>query len=305
MKQKFPVFLKTSKIGLFLMIIFFLPFVNPLTAGLCANVEITDISPTSINIGEEFTVGILIDNCGTELPKDIRFELKDVSPFIEVKESLNKHIGELGFSNSDRFLIYHMKVSEDASPGKYRFNYRLNYDPIVTEGSFSVTVIGKKAELNIATFKTKPVLPYEGDVVELTLRIENFGKGIANSIKVSVEHPFQGIKDSFIGTLNPDEDGPATFTFIADKSGEFEFPVKISYEDDFGKKEIESNAGIIILKKKINWIGIASSILATILLVWFIIHYFRTKRKKDTIIQQLLEGKTNHHEVKKFKKHKK
>jgi uncharacterized protein YbaP (TraB family) len=48
-------------------------------------VEITDISPTSIEVGEEFTVGILIDNCGSRVPESIIFELKDDFETLENK----------------------------------------------------------------------------------------------------------------------------------------------------------------------------------------------------------------------------
>ncbi|MFH1787706.1 MAG: hypothetical protein ABH811_02870 [archaeon] len=277
--------------------------VSAFQAGHCVTAEITDISPTSIKIGEEFTVGVLIDNCGEVIPKEVIFELIDISPNIEVKEPLRKDIGQMGYSNSERFLLYHMKVNEDASPGEYKFNYKLNYDFVLKEGSFSVNVIGAKAKLNIASFKTKPVLPYKDETVELTLRIENFGDGTANSIKILLDHPFQGIKESFIGTLDSSEDGPAIFTFIANKVGEFEIPITIFYSDDFGENEITSSVKIIILKNVFNWTGLIVSLVLVVFSVWFVIHYFNTKRKKDTIIKQLLEGKDL--SMKKLKKPKK
>ena len=49
--------------------------------------------------------------------------------------------------------------------------------------------------------KTTPALPMVGDSVELVMRVENFGEKEINSIKVNIDHPFEGNKETFIGTL--------------------------------------------------------------------------------------------------------
>lgn len=283
--------MKKGAVVLFALI-FMLPIftVSALQEGICVTAEVSDISPTSIKIGEEFTVGILVDNCGDEIPKEVTFELIDVSPNIEVKESLKKDIGEMGYTNSNRFILYHMKVAEDASSGKYKFNYRLNYDYMQSDGSFTITVIGEKAELSIASLKTKPVLPVEGETVELTLRIENTGDGTAKSVSVYANHSFQGLKQSFLGALDSDEDGPAVFTFIVDKAGEFEIPVTISYKDDFGDNEVKKIMNLSVLEKKSNVGAIIFAILMLAVLGIGIYYFIKTKKVKDKIIHQLLKG---------------
>lgn len=275
----------------------FIPFSTALQEHLCVTAELTDISPTSIKIGDEFTVGVLIDNCGSDVPEDIVFELKDVSPHISVKESLRKDIGKIGYSNSDRFILYHMKVSEDAVPGEYAFKYELNYGQesfeVEKEGNFSVTVIGDRSELGVASVKTSPVLPVEGETVELTMRVENAGDGTAKSIKVYMEHPFRGVRQSFIGTLAPDEDGPAVFTFIADKSGEYTFPAVISYKDDFGESEIKTDISISVLEEKSNFGVIIFGVILAGVFGGGIFYFVKVKRSKDRIIHRLLNGNGN------------
>lgn len=274
----------------------------------CVKAEVSDISPSSIGINEEFTIGIHVENCGEKISEDVSFEIINLSPDITIKESPLINIGKLEYANSERFIVYHMKTSKDAKPGEYLLKTRLKYGDnkfqILKDDEIIIDVIGEEAELNIASIKTNPVLPHKGDTVELTLRIENFGEGTANSVKVSAEHPFQGIKDSFIGTLDSDEDGPAIFTFIVDRVGEFEFPVKISYEDDFGENEIQSNIRLIILKKKTNLGAVLLSLISIAVIAFLIFYFFKTKRAKDNIIQQLL--RENHHkETKGLKKRKK
>jgi len=270
------------------------PSILALNTGVCVTAEVSDISPSSIGVNKEFTVGIQIENCGDKIPGPVSFELLNPPTDILIKEPLILNISKLYYANSERFITYHMKTSEDIISGTYIIKTRLSYEDRIKNGEISIDVIGDKAELSIASIKTDPVLPYKEDIVELTLRIENFGDGTANAVKVYTEHPFNGVKESFIGTLLNDEDGPAIFTFIADKYGEFEIPVKINYKDDFGDQEIQSQINITILKKEINWGLIIFVIVLIGFSVWAVNHYAKLKRTKNKIIHQLLQGENIH-----------
>jgi len=294
--------MKRGLIILFLIMSIFLVFsVN--AEDYCVNAVVSDISPSSIGLNEEFTIGIQVENCGSLIPGIVKLEIITLPPDIEVSEAKLIEIPTLQYANSERFITYHMKTVSDAKPGLHLLQLRLNYAYITKDYDVEITIIGKEAKLNIASVKTEPTLPYKGDLVELILRIENFGDGIANSVIVAAEHPFEGIKQSFLGTLDGGEDGPAVFTFVADKKGDFEFPVNISYTDDFGQNEISSMINLIVLKKKTNWGVLIFSLFLIAGLVWFVRHYFKTKRKKDTVIKQLLEGK-NHIDSKPLKNNK-
>lgn len=262
--------------------------------GLCVEAEISDISPSSINIGDEFTIGIHLENCGDSIPKNVTFEILSLPTHISVKEPMITYIPTIQYSNSERFIVFHMKIDEGAESGTYVIKTRLSYGSenlkIMKDSEISINVIGDEAKLSIASVKTDPALPYKGDIIELTLRIENFGDGTSNAIRVYAEHPFKGIKESFIGTLDSNEDGPAVFTLIADKSGDFEIPVRISYKDDFGDDEIQTKININILKKKINWFLIIFLIVLILLTIWGIRNYTKLRRTKNEIIHQLLSG---------------
>ncbi len=268
--------------------------VNALSKGYCVTAEVSDISPSSVEIGEEFTVGIHIENCGDKIPEYVSFELLNPPVDIEIKEHLIINISKLYYGNSERFITYHMKAAENAKPGTYLIKARLSYgdeESLITKNyNITFNVMGDKAELSIASLKTLPILPRKGDTVELILRVENTGDGMAKSVEVYLNHTFQGLKQSFIGSLSSNEDGPAILTFIADKPGEFEFPVTISYKDDFGKHEIETKITLNILKKKSN-IGVIILVIFIIAIFGLGIYYFiKTKKAKDRIIQQLLKG---------------
>jgi len=284
------------KRGIILAIIFLFLFnyVSALNEGYCVIAEVSDISPSSIGIGEEFTVGIHIENCGVEIPEYVSFELLSPPTDITIKEPLIINISNLYYGNSERFITYHMRTTEDAQPGTHIIKARLSYGEkeysIIRNYNITFNVIGDKAELSIASLKTDPVLPKKGETVELTMRIENTGDGTAKSVEVYMDHPFQGLKQSFIGALDSDEDGPVILTFIVDEAGEFEFPVTISYKDDYGDNEIKTNVSLNVLKKKLNIGGIILTILIIAILGAGVYYFIKIKKSKDKIIHQLLQG---------------
>ncbi|WMW25184.1 COG1361 S-layer family protein [Methanolobus sediminis] len=366
----------------------------------CLRAVVEDISPSSVGRDEEFTVGISLENCGTQVPEDITFAIISIPPDIIVIEDLVAYIPQFVYQNSERQLRYHMRTTPDAIPGPHIIKMKLTYgnddvkrteyyevevvvtgehaeprissistDPeyiyegdtvdldleienfgdsiaksvvvnlnhgfkgitsstigaIAPEGkqtalfkfkannsgtfdipviieyeddygiqkdeyNIKITVLDRKSSLNLASVKVNPVLPQIDDTVELTMRIENSGDRTINSIRVYADHPFQGLKESFIGTLDPDEDGPAVITFVADQSGEFEIPVTITYIDDFGEEQVETKVNVIIMEQDDGSGTIIIVLLLLAVIGGLAYNNYRTKKSKDDIIKQLMEG---------------
>ena len=369
----------------------------------CLTAVVENISPSSVGINEQFTVGISLENCGTRVPENITFEIIRIPPDIIVTEDLVAYFPRFVYRNSERQLRYHMRTTPDATPGPHILKMRLTYGsedayvvkyydvevmvtgehaeprissvrtnpqyiyegdtvdlnleienfgkaiaksvvvnldhnfkgitnstvgslapggnqtalfkfkasnagtfviPVIIsyeddygkqrdEYDIQLTVLDRKGNLNVASVKVNPVLPYDGDTVELTMRIENSGDNTINSIRVYYDHPFKGLKESFIGTLAPNEDGPAVITFVADRPGEYELPVTITYSDDFGEEQIRTNINLIVMEKN-SGIGAIIIILLILAVIGGLIYYnYRTVRSKDAVIRQLMEGNGN------------
>jgi hypothetical protein len=366
----------------------------------CLRAVVEDINPSSVGMDEEFTVGISLENCGSQIPEEITFAIISIPPDIIVTEGLVAYIPKFVYQNSERQLIYHMRTTPDANPGSHIIKMKLTYgnkdavrtayyevEVVVTgehaeprissvitnpeyiydgdsvdlkliidnfgksiaksvsvrldhdfkgiknttigtlglnssqtalfkfkanrtgefeipviieyeddfgkqmdEYDIKITVLDKKGTLNLASIKVDPVLPYMGDTVELTMRVENSGDRTINSIRVYADHPFKGLKESFIGTLDTNEDGPAVITFIADEAGEYEIPVTITYIDDFGEEQIHTKINIIVLEKN-SGAGTAIIGLLVLVVIGGLVYYnYKTKKSKDEIIKQLMEG---------------
>jgi hypothetical protein len=220
----------------------------------CIRAVVEDISPSSVGINKEFTVGIGLENCGTQIPENITFEIISIPPDIIVTESLVAHFPRFVYSNSERQLRYHMRTTPDAKPGPHIIKMRLTYgNKDVRRTAYyevEVIVIGEHAEPRISSVRTNPEYIYEGDTVDLRLGIENFGKAIAKSVDISLDHGFKGIKNTTLGTLGLNSSQTALFKFKANRSGTFEIPVIINYEDDYGIQKDNYSIMINVLDKK-------------------------------------------------------
>ncbi len=400
---------KNTKLTYLLLLIFTILLAGTVTVEAessgneCLIAVIEDISPSSVSSDEEFTIGISLENCGTRVPENIRFEIISIPPDIIVTEDLVAYIPKFVYQDSERQLRYHMRTTPDAKSGLHIIKMKLTYGnedvkrttyyeveivvtgehaeprissvitspeyiyegdtvdlrlgienfgdsiaksvsvsldhefkgiknstigtlglngsqtalfkfkasssgefkiPVIIEYEddfgeqkdeydIKITVLDKKGSLNLASVKVDPVLPYTGDTIELTMRIENSGDRTINSIKAYADHPFKGLKESFIGTLDPNEDGPAVITFIADEAGEYEIPVIITYIDDFGEEQIETKINLIVLERSSGAGVIVVLLLILAVIGGLIYNNYRTKRSKDKIIRQLMEGSDN------------
>jgi len=91
----------------------------------CLRAVVEDISPSSVGIDEEFTVGISLENCGTQISENITFEIISIPPDIIVTESLVAHFPRFVYSNSERQLRFDMRTTPDAKPGPHIIKMKL------------------------------------------------------------------------------------------------------------------------------------------------------------------------------------
>ncbi|MFH1324618.1 MAG: COG1361 S-layer family protein, partial [Nanoarchaeota archaeon] len=244
--------------------------------------------PEYIYEGDSVDLRLGIENYGETIAKSVTVTL--VHEFKGIKDAT---LGTLNL-NGSQTALFKFKASK---AGEFTIPVFIEYEDDFgkqkDEYEIKLTVLDKKGSLNIASVKVDPVLPYMGDTVELTMRIENFGDRTINSIRVYADHPFKGLKESFIGTLDPNEDGPAVVTFIADQTGEFEFPITITYTDDFGEEQIKTKVNLIILETD-GGAGTAVVVLLVLAVIGGLVYYnYKTEKSKDKIIKQLMKGVNN------------
>jgi hypothetical protein len=247
--------------------------------GICATAEVTSINPSSIDADEDFTVGIQIDNCGEDIPENITFEITRLSKDIEVKEPLINNIGKMGYANSKRFILYNMHTFPDSTPGEHIFETRLTYGNngfyIKKESNFSVIINTQKPDLAISRIYTNPEVTHEGEKLILTIDIENAGNGEAKDVRAELENlNLKGIKQKYLGKIEPDETIPARFIFEKDKKGIYEGNIKLSYKFAGENQELNFPLQIQIFSNGTNYFY-----MILIVLILGVLGYFLYKKK--------------------------
>jgi hypothetical protein len=149
-------------------------------------------------------------------------------------------IKKLVASASER-LSYRIMVSDSAEISTHTIPIVMRYDDesggnITSKSSVGINVVGD-ADLCIASVRTNPENPAIGDVMTLMLQIENSGHGDAESVKVTIDIPFEGTRTAFLGKIEADDDAPCIFNFRATESGDIPYHAVISYKDDLGDHE--------------------------------------------------------------------
>jgi LPXTG-motif cell wall-anchored protein len=139
-----------------------------------------------------------------------------------------------------------------------------------------VKVLGD-AQLSIGNIRTEPQNPVKGDLVTITMRLENSGNGDAKSVKVSLDIPFEGTKTAFLGKIKPDDDAPGVFTFYTTQSGDIPYTAAIEFEDDLGKHTVKEALALNVRDTNKN--GIIIPVIVVVLVAGaFVFYRFRKKK---------------------------
>lgn len=270
-------------------ILFLLLIAQPVFAlekGMCADAFVTGIEPVSVGPDEDFTVGIAVENCGLDLVKNITFEITRFSQEISIKEPLVQTIDSIEYNNLKRFFVYHMHTSPNIKPGEYHFETNLIYGkdvPISKTDGFNVTVKSDEPELAVSGVKTGPERIFPNQDVILTAKVENSGKGAAKDVKVTADGiNFEGVKESYIGKIEPDEELPARFVLKSGQPGEYDFNMTVTYRFANEEKQEVFPIKIYVFSEGKNYTWeIVAGIFVLLVVSFFFINRKFNKEYKD------------------------
>ena len=198
--------------------------------------EIT-IDPEIIKPEDTFDLSFLVSNKGTGTASTAQVTaLLDDLPFVPVGAD-TFIIRKLEAGTSER-LSYRIMASDGAEISSYAIPVTMRYNDesggnTTSQSSVGINVVGD-ANLCIASVKTNPEIPTTSDSVTLMLQIENSGHGDAESVKVTINIPFEGTRTAFLGKIEADDDAPCIFNFRTTESGDIPYQAVISYKDDLG-----------------------------------------------------------------------
>ncbi len=198
------------------------------------------IEPEIIKPEDTFDLSFLVSNEGTGIASmaQVTVALDNLSA---VPVGADTAIIRKLVAGASERLRYRIMVSDSAEISTHTIPIVMCYDDesggnITSKSSVGINVVGD-ADLCIASVRTNPENPATGDVMTLMLQIENSGHGDAESVKVTIDIPFEGTRTAFLGKIDADDDAPCIFNFRATESGDIPYHAVISYKDDLGDHE--------------------------------------------------------------------
>jgi len=233
--------------------------VNERTSLKEVSLEVEKAILEEIRPGDDFTLSLKLTNRGETAAHDIFVEIGEVQA-IYSNDPSNYYIAHLE-PEKGREIQLRFRSSKDTPTGTIVIPIDITYEGLGSEvkkqsETAGIDVIGI-AELSISNIKTDPLNVKQGDDFTLLVRIENAGDGDAKSVKATITGlPFLGVKEAFLGKIEPDDDSPAVFTLIPDRGGSFDYNLQISYKDDSGDYTVTEKMNLVVRDNKNGMINL-------------------------------------------------
>jgi hypothetical protein len=197
--------------------------------------------------GQEFYLRTAVKNAGNGDAKNVRvmLNLNSSSPLIPLEDNV-RFFENLNAGSSEN-LSFKLLLGSNADVQPYKIPLRITASndaetfQIDKTQEIGIDVLNL-AKIDISSLKFDPGMPVKGQQVSMILRLENVGEGEARFVKARLEGlKGSGSKEAFLGRLKKDDDAPAVFTFVPEKTGEQAATLVVEYEDDFGKHQLSED----------------------------------------------------------------
>jgi len=241
------------------------------------------INPELISPQDTFNITFSVSNEGTGIAREVQVNAATGGlPFVPIGAD-TKIIKNLDPGEAIQ-LNFRLLVKDKTIISSYSIPIKMEYKDENGKNMSSSSFVGIKvlgdAELSIGNIKTEPQNPAKGDLVTVTMRIENSGNGDAKSVKVSLDIPFEGTKTAFLGKIKPDDDAPGVFTFYATESGNIPYTAAIESEDDLGKHTVKEALTLNVRNTNANGL-IIPVIVVVVVAGAFVFYPFRRKKSRQ------------------------
>ena len=238
------------------------------------NVQVNS-NNSAVEPGEVFKVSVSFENVGDNSIKWLKLILdpqdRSLIPLSSDTERVFKDIKPGEKRDTDMMF----SLEKDAPVKNYPIDLGLVYmderGVEYNETRLVGLVASGRAVLDIAKKTTEPARIKENEPFTLTVKIENTGTGDASGVTARLESGVEGDTLAYLGEIKKDDYSNAIFTLNGAKSGTKAGVVRISYEDDFGKHEIQKELDLIVNQgSSVNLLPFAIGIIAIagVIYIW-------------------------------------
>lgn len=254
---------------------------TPISAVKQPALILSQSSSGPIRPGESYPVKITLINMGISQAKDITLRVRETEPSIAPLQTNAFHIERLrqGEEASGEIIF---NTDRKVTSGIHTIPVEVAYTTpdkgeSITAETISLDIRGE-ADLSIMSLETSPERIPEHSPFDLIIRLDNSGTGDAESIRASLDLPFQGNKEAFVGRIEPHNDAPAVFVLQSASAGEYPYDLKIRYKDDWGEHARTENLTVAVIRPPDNTV---TYLLLLILVVIGLVGYRFWSRRED------------------------
>lgn len=200
-------------------------------------IQINRSVPDKVIPGEPFNISLDLVNRGLADAYDILVHIDTPNQSLTSLTPEQFFYASLATEESEH-LVLSFATDPDVPAGIRQFPVTVLYsgaggNRLVQSTRIGVWVQGV-ATPGIAKVLLDPARVFAHDPFTLVIRVENTGTDDATSVKASVDLPFSGGKESFIGTIEPKNDAPAVFNLYAGSPRDYSYNLTLEYYDEWG-----------------------------------------------------------------------
>ena len=213
------------------------------------NVQVNS-SSAGVEPGEVFMIAVSFENVGDNGIKWLKLILnprdRSLIPLYSDTERIFKDIPQGEKKEAQMWF----SLEKDAAVKNYPIDIVLKYTDErgveFNETRLVGLVASGRAALDIAKKTTEPTRIRENEPFTLTVKIENTGTGDASGVTACLESGIDGDTLAYLGEIKKDDYSNAIFILDRTKSGKKEGVLRITYEDDFGKHEVQKELNLMV-----------------------------------------------------------
>lgn len=235
--------------------------------------------PDGVNPGDDIPVRVDIRNDGLARADQVTVAVNSSSAAITPRTPGTYHLGTLLHGQNttlDMVFSSDRRAPLGLNPLLLTVTYASADGSTVSQTETIGARLRGRADLGIASLATDPARIAAGDPVSLVVRLQNTGTDTANSVKASIDLPFSGSTDAFVGRIEPKNDAPAVYALVAGDPGTYAYNLSMQFEDDYGVHTHVEPLRLTVQKgsSPVPLVAVIVLVLAAAGAVW----YFRRKR---------------------------
>lgn len=208
-----------------------------LVAASSDNIDVTEVSPTSLVPGEQTDLTFKVENTGGTDINNIVFSWEEkTGSILPVGSSNTKSINYLSQGDTESF-DFNALTSSSATPGLYELTFTIKFDnengTQTTETSNAGIIVGGQTDFDVSVSDSSST----GTI----LSIANVGKNPADSVTVTIpeqsDFKITGSSSSIIGSLAKGDYSVASFQIESLSRSSSALNVEIQYTDTTGERQ--------------------------------------------------------------------